>query len=155
MANLYLDEDVPHGAPAELQRLGHSAVHGAHIHQGRYRGATDDVQLLEAVRQERVLVTSNARDFLLLHHAWTHWCRYWIEPSDPSVRLTGLRGPTPHSGILIVPNGWAPGRLAALIDDFFQTHPPSEITGRLYRWIDAPAPRPGHWREIVPSPLPA
>jgi hypothetical protein len=150
VANLYLDEDVHHGAPAELQLLGHSAVHGAHIH----RGATDDVQLLEAVRQARVLITSNARDFILLHHAWTHWSRYWVEHPNPSVRIIGLWGPTPHSGILIVPNGWAPGRLAALIDAFFRARPPSEVIGRLYRWIDAPAPRPGHWRELLPSPLP-
>jgi hypothetical protein len=162
VADLYLDEDVHHGTPAELQRLGHSAVHGAHTH----RGATDDVQLLEAVRQHRVLVTSNARDFVLLHHAWTHWSQEWVSswarwaqgpraqrrPAAPPGRDIHRPDWAPaHPGILIVPNGRGPARLAALIDGFFRSTPPLDIGGRLYRWVDAPAPAPGHWREIPPS----
>jgi Domain of unknown function (DUF5615) len=156
VADLYLDEDVHHGTPAELHRLGHSAVHGAHAH----RGATDDVQLLEAVRQRRVLVTSNARDFVLLHHAWTHWTQEWMSrwaqarrgPAGPPGRGVDRPEWAPaHPGILVVPNGRGPVRLAALIDGFFRSTPPPDIGGRLYRWVDAPAPAPGHWREIPPS----
>jgi hypothetical protein len=159
VADLYLDEDVHHGTPAELRRLGHTAVHGAHL----LRGATDDVQFLEAVRQRRVLVTSNGRDFVLLHHAWTHWTQEWVarwaqaqaggQPAPPTG--TG-RGAAPewapaHPGILVVPNGRGPGWLAALLDGFLRAAPPPDLPGRLYRWVDAPAPAPGHWRELPPS----
>jgi Domain of unknown function (DUF5615) len=157
VADLYLDEDVHHGTPAELRRLGHTAVHGAH----RLRGATDDVQFLEAVRQRRVLVTSNARDFVLLHHAWTHWTQEWVArwahaAGQPVAQATGGAAPPEwapaHPGVLVVPNGRGPEWLAALLDGFLRSAPPPPIAGRLYRWVDAPEPGPGHWRELPPSP---
>jgi hypothetical protein len=161
VVDFYLDEDTPVALVAELQGLGHSAVHGADPH----RGATDDVQFLEAVRRRRVLVTSNREDFLLLHHAWTHWTRAWAADRAPvdaeGARRRALRPDpgssvwtAPHPGVLVVPNNpqWRAPRLAALLDGFFRAVPPLPLAGRLYRWVDAPAPAPGHWRALPPAP---
>jgi hypothetical protein len=164
VVDFYLDEDTPVALGAELQRLGHSAVHGAAPH----RGATDDVQFLEAVRRRRVLVTSNREDFLLLHHAWTHWTPAWTADraqaqAEPEGRPAPHPGPAPvsgpsvwtapHPGVLVVPNDrrWRAPRLAALLDGFFRAVPPLPIAGRLYRWVEAPGPGPGRWRELPPS----
>jgi hypothetical protein len=52
--------------------------------------ADDDVHLLVALQDGRILVTHNGDDFILLHRAWRRWTQFW-------------RVSQPHAGILIIP----------------------------------------------------
>ncbi len=130
MADLYLDENVTPKAVASLQQLGHTAVHARHVR----KGAPDYRQLLVAASQARTLVTADL-GYVLLHNVWLHWPRGW-----------GLADLPEHSGILLVPNGWAPARLAPAVHDFFQHGYPT--TNRLYRW----SPTGSRWEYVSPDP---
>ena len=66
MSPVYLDEDVTERLGDELTRMGVDAVSA----NQNYKGLWDPEQLLQAVTLGRVMVTNDARDFLLLHRAW-------------------------------------------------------------------------------------
>ena len=128
MAALYLDEDVHQAATDLLDALGHSTLH-ARVHA---KGAGDDAQLLIAARDNRVLVTCNRKDFVLLHDAWQRWSQEWgVHPQ--------------HAGILVVRNEWTPQSIAERVDAFFALGRPT--ANRLYRyvaergWVEHMAPR--------------
>lgn len=72
MASFYFDNDVADDL-AELLRVRNHDVLTTREH-GQSR-ATDDQQLLTATELGRILVSHNARDFILVHHAWRLWPR--------------------------------------------------------------------------------
>lgn len=82
MAELLVDEDVVTRTAAILTAYGHDVVTVADL---QYKGTKDDGILWIAIRSQRILVTHNEKDFLLLHRAWHRW-----------------KLPRPHPGILVL-----------------------------------------------------
>jgi hypothetical protein len=87
MANLYTDNDVPIPLANRLQSSGHNVVT---VRGLGTRKAGDDEHLLTAALQQRIFITHNGRDFLLLHNAWRRWSAAWGATAQ-------------HAGILIIP----------------------------------------------------
>ncbi len=87
MARLHLDQHVSHHIAAELRIAGHDVVTAYEIGPA---AADDDVHLLHASREDRIFLTHNADDFLLLHKAWVRWTHGWDFFRQ-------------HSGILVCP----------------------------------------------------
>ena len=113
--HLYLDEDIKHLAGDLLLARGYDILH-ARDHLFR---ATDGVQLLTATRINRIVITNNQRDFVLLHDAWHNWSREWnVSPV--------------HTGILLTRNTWPALYLVERIEEFFSVERPT--ANRLYRW---------------------
>ena len=87
MVAVYIDHDVSAQIAALLRNDGHDVLTTRERHLTR---ASDDEQLLVASQQGRVLITHNARDFVLLHNAWRRWSAAW--------QVTAV-----HAGILVIP----------------------------------------------------
>ncbi len=77
------DEDLPPQATVIARNLGLDAVS---VHEIGRRGVPDDEQLRFAVKEERIFVTRDRDDFLVL-------------------TIEFYRAGEPHSGVLIVPGG--------------------------------------------------
>lgn len=124
MAAFYLDNDVSNEAVGLLETKGHEVLHTRRHGQAR---ATDDQQLLTALRLNRILVTHNARDFILVHRAWRLW---------PSA--FGADWPQ-HPGILIIPQpaDLPTPQAAVALDRFVRSGRP--LLDRLYRLTTAGA----------------
>ena len=87
MVAYYLDNDVGQELAALLGAYGEDVTTAA---REGLRSASDDEHLLRAAGQERLPVTHNRRDFLLLHQAWLRWSTAWgVQRS--------------HAGILVIP----------------------------------------------------
>jgi hypothetical protein len=105
-----VDEDVPVALASELQAIGYQAVAAEQVGN---KGLRDAEQLAYAWREGMILVTCNAKDFALLHEAWTLWPTIWGVASDA----------LGHEGILVIPNGsraQAP-RIATMIEEFLNS----------------------------------
>ena len=87
MARYHFDENVNYDIAVVLVALGHDVVTSRDL---RMDGQDDDLHLLAAANDKRILVTHNGRDFVVLNPAWRHWSRAWHAPVE-------------HAGILIVP----------------------------------------------------
>lgn len=87
LAKLYLDHNVSLRLVAPLQEAGHDVATARDFDLARL---PDDAQLLTTVREERVFITHNRADFLLLHEAWLTW------PAALGVAFP------PHPGILVL-----------------------------------------------------
>lgn len=85
MALFCVDEDVSAQVADALNVRGHDAV--AITRDAALRGQNDAVILLFAIQHERVLITHNFTDFVLLHRV----CVYWPLQIH-------------HKGILLVPH---------------------------------------------------
>ena len=100
----YLDEDI---SPKVAQLLRLRGVDAVSAHEKGMRGASDEEQLDQAAKEERVLVTRNRDDFIML-----------------SVRF--FEDLKPHHGLIIVPHS-IPGThfnlLAGLLSEYAQKHP--------------------------------
>lgn len=87
MTSFYADHNI------SLRLVQFMRVSGYDITFAREQGlerAHDPAQLLHAATHDRVLLTHNERDFLLLHDARTLWSRAWeIAPS--------------HAGVIVLP----------------------------------------------------
>ena len=118
MVRLYLDSDVSIRLAPLLRAAGHDAATTEELGQ---RGATDDEQLLTAVRETRTVVTHNRKDFLLLHDAWRRW---------PAA--VGAVFPS-HPGILVLDHRLDP-ELAPVLAAFLAAAPPAPAAGELYWW---------------------
>jgi hypothetical protein len=90
LAQLYLDNDVSLLLVPLLERAGHKVTTTREL---GHSAASDEAQLLTAVHRGEVFVTSNRRDFVMLHRAWLLW------PASFDVELP------PHSGILVIDQG--------------------------------------------------
>ena len=131
MASLYIDEDLKEDVAEALADLGHAALL---TRVAGNKGATDAEQLAFAVREQRILVTCNRRDFLLLHEAW-HVCA-----RERQVAARPL-----HHCILLMPNERAatPTILASAIDSLLATE--RDVRGRFFRWTAKAG-----WRSLGP-----
>jgi hypothetical protein len=118
VARLYLDHNISRNLIIPLRSAGHDVVAVRDIGLTR---ATDEAQLLEAVRQGRILVTHNRTDFTLLHDAWMTW------PSGLGV------GFPVHPGILVVDT--APSDvLSTVVEELIRHMPPAESENGLFWW---------------------
>jgi hypothetical protein len=127
--DIYLDEDVTARVASPLRASGHDAIHANEV--GR-KGRTDPQQLAFATAEDRVLVTCNHDDFLLLHEAWL------LCPNGQVGDRTNV-----HAGIAIVPNSSriSDAELISVIEQFGRDY--DAPAGRLFRWR-----RSGGWQEI-------
>lgn len=118
MAAFYLDNDISDDVTGLLRSKRHDVLHTRRHGQSR---ATDDRQLLTAAELGRILVTHNARDFVLVHHARRLW---------PST--LGVAWPQ-HRGVLVVPQpaDLPTRRLVEAIDRFVRSGRP--LADELYR----------------------
>ena len=74
MAECHVDHNVARGVVVRLRLRGHTLVTAVEL--GLERGQ-DDLHLLQASRQARVLLTHNLSDFARLHDAWRRWSIAW------------------------------------------------------------------------------
>ena len=89
MARILADEDIYTDLKQRLRAYGHDVLSVTELDS---RGDGDHLWMLRASEDERVILTHNWRDFLLLHNAWNAWLSHW------------KISPTPrHPGILSVP----------------------------------------------------
>lgn len=78
MGRFVLDENFEARTAQELRVLGHDVVTTTALN---VRGAPDYTLLLVATDEERIVVTHNVDDFLLLHCIWLALATRWrIEP---------------------------------------------------------------------------
>lgn len=115
MARLYVDHNVSRWVVTALRAIGHSVVTARE--QGLHQ-AGDEENLLFATRTDRIVVTHDVADFMMLHRAWLLWSSEWgVNPS--------------HPGILVVYQSIRPV-MAQEVDQFL--HRRLALTNRLYRW---------------------
>ena len=119
MAKFYLDHNVARQVAGHLTANGHTVL--TTQNNGMER-APDDQQLLFAADHGLILVSHNARDFLLLHDAWHHWSPAWGVHRE-------------HAGILLIPNStphltyeWLAQRLSEAVALQLP------LMNELYRW---------------------
>ncbi len=115
MADLYTDHNVALQIAVLLRAAGHDVVTARERNLER---AGDDEQLLAAAEVGRLLITHNAKDFILLHDAWRRWSKAWNLAAH-------------HAGILVIPQ-LPPARAAQEIDDFLRSRP--RLQDELYLW---------------------
>lgn len=122
MVDFHLDNDVSLRLEPLLRGAGHTATAARHL---GLAAATDDAQLVSAVKGDRLLVTHNRRDFTLLHDAWRSW---------PTVFGTTLPA---HPGILALEHA-TPTLLFRAIDQLLaSTSPPSRLNEMFWWWVRA------------------
>ena len=137
MASFCLDENVAADVGSLLERHGHNVLSLTSVPALR---RIDDYDVLRiAARESRILVTQNANDFTLLHHAWRRWPREWgIAPV--------------HAGILVPLQRLAlsPAEIVFHVDELLATGWPLENELYLFKgsrggWVRAfEPPEPGH-----------
>ena len=128
MADFHLDADVSLLLASLLRSAGHGVATARHL---GLAAATDDAQLLAAMRSGRMLVTHNRRDFTLLHDAWRSWPTAF-----------GLALPA-HPGILALDHG-PPNLLFRVIDEFLAATSPASRPNEMFWWQGR-----GGWRRRI------
>ncbi|HET7036257.1 MAG TPA: DUF5615 family PIN-like protein [Thermomicrobiaceae bacterium] len=116
MARFYLDHNVSLATAAELRLRRHQATTARDLGLER---ASDAEQLLAAVRLGAILVTHNAKDFILLNDAWNRWALAW----QVNAR---------HGGIIVTPDIWLEPQEAGELSDFLVGGYP--LFNRIYAW---------------------
>lgn len=140
MAQFLFDADTSPALHRLIEQRGHS------IRRTGQEGALhtpDDLVLLLATNLERILVTHNERDFLLLARAWRSFARQWEAT------------PRPHAGVIAIPQlSRLPNeRALSEIDTLVRTQ--RELSGHVFtyslRWgwtldpnLTAAIPRKAH-----------
>jgi hypothetical protein len=107
---------------AEMARFGVDVV-SANLTN---KGLLDPEQLLRAVALGRVLITSNTRDFLLLHQTWLIWPRSWE-----------LRPRPVHHGILLLhsaPGFGVPEVAREILAFLVAIGPTGDLRNRAFAW---------------------
>jgi hypothetical protein len=87
MTDFYLDHNAKQSIATELTARGHTVITARSRQRDR---ASDPAILLDAVHEERVVITYNSGDFEMLHDAWLRWR---VSPE--------------HFGILVIPEEWS------------------------------------------------
>lgn len=113
----YTDEDLQYDLSGAFRRAGYDAES---VKDRRTFGWTDARQLFLAVELGHTMITSNKKDFILLHEALRLWHGRW-EVSTP------LR----HHGIIIVPH-WDVADIVRLVLDFTENRDSLENECFLY-----------------------
>jgi hypothetical protein len=122
LARFYFDHNVSGETAVYLRLLGHDVVTARTAHRER---APDYQQLLLATEQDRILVTHNGGDFILLHGAWRLWSAAWNVTSQ-------------HSGIVLIPPGistlpeWRPSPAAQELSRLVASG--TSLANELYAW---------------------
>jgi Domain of unknown function (DUF5615) len=118
LAAFYLDHDTPLEMARLLRLDGHDVIAARDADLER---AGDQLHLLLATKMNRVLVTHNGKDFLLLHEAWLLWTQSW---------QVGVE----HVAVLVIPQPpiWSPARAAREVADLVQSGVAQ--TNQLYAW---------------------
>lgn len=116
MAAFYFDQNVSSGIAVLLRAEGHQLTTAYEIGLDR---AGDDEHFLLAAQRNWTLVTTNGKDFRLLHDAWRRWLSTY--------GVTAL-----HAGVLIVPQRQSAQRIARAIADLLAESPP--LANELYEW---------------------
>ncbi len=117
MARLFTDEDVSPRIAEHLQKLNHDALT---TEQAGRRGSTDNDQPVFATQQDRILITHNRADFLLLHDAWRQWSQLW--------------GVTAAHTAIVAVDQWRVESLAFIIHNFLLATPDLGNGNLMYRW---------------------
>lgn len=126
---LFFDHDVPKLISTILRSRGMRIVTAFEL---RRHEAGDEEHLLFAARHGYVVVTRNARDFLLLHRAWLLWFVDFGVTPVPS-----------HAGILVIPQdigalfpstALAYAAAANAIASFTQQTVLAQLANHLYLW---------------------
>jgi hypothetical protein len=117
MAECHVDHNVGRGVVVRLRMRGHTLVTAAEL--GLERGQ-DNLHLLEAARQGRVLLTHNLGDFTLLHDAWRRWSVAWGVIAR-------------HAGVIVPPQEWPRDRIAAEVHAILTDGLP--LANELYHWV--------------------
>jgi hypothetical protein len=128
VSRVYLDNDVSPHLVRLLEARGHSATTA---HDLGLASAHDEVQLLTAVQRQAILVTSNRRDFVVPHRAWTIW----------SDAFGGAL--SPHHGILAIAQAELVDQSEAL-NTLLAPEPVQAFPNRMLWW-----PSVGDWQEWV------
>lgn len=118
MTRLHFDQNVSADLLPLLRGAGHDIVTAGDLSLST---ATDAEHLLAAAEDERVLLTYNVKDFLLLHDAWRRWSIAW-------------RVLRRHAGILILmaPPALSIPESAREVDALLAAQPP--LLDELYKW---------------------
>lgn len=135
MTRFCLDEDVAAGVASLLRRSGHDVLSIVALPALRRIGDYDVLRI--AARERRILVTHNAKHFVLLHHAWLRWSHDW--------------GVSPvHSGILVPYQGLAlsPGEIVFHLDELLASG--WTLTNELYLYTGPD----GGWLRLPEPPEP-
>jgi Domain of unknown function (DUF5615) len=122
VARFYLDESLTEQLVTLLIALGHDAVSTNAL--GR-KGIRDHQQLLFAANEQRILITFNIADFVLLHEAWRDWSAAW--GTSPDVAR--------HAGILAIQQdkrGLSAQQLATVVHDLVERE--ESLANRLFVW---------------------
>jgi hypothetical protein len=137
VARFCLDEDVAMDVALLLTQAGHDALSSVSSLDLRHIGDYDVLRII--ARDRRILVTHNAEDFVLLHHAWRRWSRDWgIDPT--------------HAGILVPLQrlGLRPNEIVFRLDELLATG--WALTNELYLftglaggWVRIPEPPEPNW----------
>lgn len=122
MAEFYLDHNVAARMVDLLEARGHTATT---VDTLGLAAAKDNELLLRAAQDQRIFITHNWKDFLLLHSAWQEWSAAWgVSPQ--------------HAGILVIPMPprWDSERATREIDFFLgvQRAFSNAIINSLHRW---------------------
>lgn len=112
MADFYLDHDVKQQIAEELIARGHTAVTAV---SQSLDSASDPAVLSAAVRQARIIITCNNKDFRMLHDAWLRW---QVVPQ--------------HFGIIVIKQDWTVSDTAERIDGFVAAHP--SLQNQWWEW---------------------
>jgi len=116
VAEFYLDHDVK----ARIAELLHGRGHGARTARDlSLDQAGDDEHLLLAAQNAWILVTTNRKDFELLHNAWRRWTRAWNIGHH-------------HAGILVLHQPMAAEEAAAQLEQIVL--PAESLANTLHRW---------------------
>lgn len=126
MAEFYLDHKVARELAEHLRRAGHAARTARDLGMER---ASDDAHLSLAARAGWILVTHNAKDFILLHAAWRRWAREWGAEAH-------------HAGILVMIPPVSPMRALHELLDLVRSN--TDLTDDLCRWRTTATGRAQH-----------
>jgi hypothetical protein len=123
-----LDENVTERLIMLLILLGYDATSVGRIGS---KGSNDAAQLLNATALGQAIVTYDAEDYELLHHAWRGWSAAWNVNPLPQ-----------HAGILVIrpDKGLTAQEVADAIDALAQREP--ILANRFFGWT-----RQGGWKE--------
>ena len=130
MARFHLDHNVSSYIAEDLRSRGHDVVTAWDL---QLTAADDDVHLWQAAVTERILVTHNADDFILLHKAWRRWLAGWSRVlRQEQVEVVAPQ----HAGILIIAQAphLLPETAAEELDRLVSSGAPMADELYLYDW---------------------
>jgi hypothetical protein len=128
LARIYCDHNISHDIGPLLRFLGHDLIFSRDIGSTTF---PDDVLLLSSVRDDRVFVTHNRRDFRMLHDAWVTWPAAF-----------GLALPA-HPGILVL-DQVRPETLVEVLVAFLDETPAERLANGIFWWH-----RHDGWRQPI------